>query len=381
MYILFLYLVTFLIGALCSAMQQYIDDEEIDVRNAILAETRWAVIFGAFVTMAATATLPWNMWAEMCIAAYLYILFAVQLPKRWANSGDHQAGVHRLYRIVRPVLRILALPVRVPTIVKEEVREEDIREMLSEGSDIDTPKKKWIQNVFEMDDTAIEEICTHRSEVVILLLDQTTAEWRQIIHDNRHTMYPVCREDEDDIIGILDTRDYFRMDEDVDQDTIINNAFDEPFFAAENTKIDALFHQMTNRKNYFCIVVDEYGGMTGIVTLHDIMESLVGEIYEEDDVIEPKEIQQIDANQWRIYGTAELGEVEEALGLELGDEDDETFNGYILTEYGHIPEDGSQFELDLPLMTVHVKEVKNHRIGQTIVQIKEEAHGKTETSH
>ena len=102
------------------------------------------------------------------------------------------------------------------------------------------------------------------------------------------------------------------------------------------------------------------------------MESLVGEIYEEDEV-DTKDIQRLDQYQWRIHGRAELEDVEEALHIDLHDEDDETFNGYILSQYGHIPEDGSHFEVDTDQMRIIVREVKNHRIGQTIVELRETA--------
>ena len=144
---------------------------------------------------------------------------------------------------------------------------------------------------------------------------------------------------------------------------------DAPFFEAESCKVYHLFKEMTAHKNYFAIVLDEYGGMTGICTLHDIMESLVGEIYEEDE-LDRKEIQRIDSNQWRIYGSAEIEDVEQALGISLHDDDEnETFNGYILSQYGRIPENGSQFEIRTKDLLITVKEVKNHRIEQTIVQL------------
>lgn len=367
-----LYIVAIILAGTCSMLQEYLEDEDIDKQNEILGNTRWMIVLCGMLCIALSTQTQFNIWISMIVSTYIFTLFGIQLPKRIANQKDHQKQVKAIYAILHPFLSVLAFPVRFATIIKEQVREEDIREMLNEGSDIDVPQKEMIENVFEMDDIDVEEICTHRSEVIMLSLDQQPSEWRETIHENRHTMYPICGEDEDDIIGVLDSRDYFRLSDDSSQDVIINKAMDEPFFVAENTKVDELFEQMTNRKNYFSIVVDEYGGMTGIVTLHDIMESLVGEIYEEDEEIEPLDIRRIDLNQWWIRGSAEISDVEEALEIELNDEDNETFNGYVLSQYGHIPEDGSQFELDLPQWIINVKEVKNHRIEQTIVQIKGE---------
>ena len=115
------------------------------------------------------------------------------------------------------------------------------------------------------------------------------------------------------------------------------------------------------------MVLDEYGGMTGIVTLHDIIETILGEMHEVDDEIEPEEIDPINENQWRIYGLADLDEVQKKLGVPLPVEEYDTFSGYVLGSYGHIPQDGTKFDIVLGPLDIHVKEIKNHRIGQTIV--------------
>ena len=110
----------------------------------------------------------------------------------------------------------------------------------SESENIDEPQKDIIENVFELDDTSIEEICTHRSQVVSLSLDENDQTWKRIIHDNRHTFYPVTGKDDDDIVGILDTRDYFRL-EDTCQANVLKHAVDQPLFVSENVKVDHLF--------------------------------------------------------------------------------------------------------------------------------------------
>ena len=251
---------------------------------------------------------------------------------------------------------------------QEDYSEEDIYEVINSGG-VEPSQKEFIENLFEFDDTPVEEICTHRSEVVCLYLNDDKETWKKTILENRHTLYPVCDEDNDDVVGILDTRDYFRLDS-IEQDNVINKAMDQPFFISQNMKADVLLKEMKIKKVYFAVLLDEYGGMTGIVTLHDIIETLLGEIQEDDDIDEPDPIQQIDADQFRIYGQADIEDVEKALGISLEDEDCDTFGGYILNHYGQIPDEGSHFKVNLDLMDVYVKEVKNHRIGQTIVQIK-----------
>ena len=261
---------------------------------------------------------------------------------------------------------------------QEDYSEEDIYEVINSGG-VEPSQKEFIENLFEFDDTPVEEICTHRSEVVCLYLNDDKETWKKTILENRHTLYPVCDEDNDDVVGILDTRDYFRLDS-IEQDNVINKAMDQPFFISQNMKADVLLKEMKIKKVYFAVLLDEYGGMTGIVTLHDIIETLLGEIQEDDDIEEPDPIQQIDADQFRIYGQADIEDVEKALGISLEDEDCDTFGGYILNHYGQIPDEGSHFKVSLDLMDVYVKEVKNHRIGQTIVQIKQKEEGKQNES-
>ena len=371
---LVLFIISILLSILASMVQEYVDDDDLVKINQYHAETRWIHLFcGFWIVWCILRWLPFPKVISAIVTIYLNILLTLQIPKRFAHTYDWEDSVLKLYAWIHPILHILTFPISIATFfADEDVSEEDIREMINVGSEsgnIKQTQTEMIENIFEMDDIAIEEICTHRSEVILLHLEDSCDTWRQIIHDNRHTFYPICNEDEDDIVGILDTRDYFRLKDTSNQDDIINHAVDAPFFEAENCKIDHLFKEMTAHKNYFTIVLDEYGGMTGIVTLHDIMESLVGEIYEEDE-LDRKEIQRIDSNQWRIYGSAEIKDIEEALNLSLHDEENETFNGYILSQYGHIPEDGSQFEVRTSDLLIVVKVVKNHRIEQTIVQYK-----------
>ena len=302
---------------------------------------------------------------------YIYILLSDRLPTKYINKNMNKASevfmkfVYFIQTICTPFTFFLRFKVDS---IQEDYSEEDIREMINSGS-VEEPQKEFIENLFEFDDTPVEEICTHRSEVICLYLNESDDEWNQIIHDNRHTFYPVCDKDNDDVIGILDTRDYFRLD-DTKQDNVINQAIDQPFFVSQNMKADQLLKEMKIKKVYFAILLDEYGGMTGIVTLHDIIETLLGEIQEEDDIEEPDPIQQIDANQWRIYGQADIEDVEETLQIQLPDKDYDTFGGYVLGCYGKIPDDGSIFTVHLENMDVYVKEMKSHRIGQTIVQMK-----------
>lgn len=316
------------------------------------------------------------LYVVVLLLVYVYILLSDLLPRKFANAHSDKfektfmsiaKGIQSLFT---PFTFFLRFEVEKE---QEDYSEEDIYEVIN-GGGVEPSQKEFIENLFEFDDTPVEEICTHRSEVVCLYLNDDKETWKKTILENRHTLYPVCDEDNDDVVGILDTRDYFRLDS-IEQDNVINKAIDQPFFISQNMKADVLLKEMKIKKVYFAVLLDEYGGMTGIVTLHDIIETLLGEIQEDDDIEEPDPIQQIDSDQFRIYGQADIEDVEKALGISLEDEDCDTFGGYILNHYGQIPDEGSHFKVSLDLMDVYVKEVKNHRIGQTIVQIKRKEEG------
>lgn len=321
------------------------------------------------------------LYVVVLLLVYVYILLSDLLPRKIANAHLDQfekpfmSIAKGIQSVFTPFTFFLRFEVEKE---QEDYSEEDIYEVIN-GGGVEPSQKEFIENLFEFDDTPVEEICTHRSEVVCLYLNDDKETWKKTILENRHTLYPVCDEDNDDVVGILDTRDYFRLDS-IEQDNVINKAMDQPFFISQNMKADVLLKEMKIKKVYFAVLLDEYGGMTGIVTLHDIIETLLGEIQEDDDIEEPDPIQQIDADQFRIYGQADIEDVKKALGISLEDEDCDTFGGYILNHYGQIPDEGSHFKVSLDLMDVYVKEVKNHRIGQTIVQIKRKEEGKQNES-
>lgn len=321
------------------------------------------------------------LYVVVLLLVYVYILLSDLLPRKFANA--HLDKFEKTFMSIAKGIQSLFTPFTFflrfeVEKEQEDYSEEDIYEVIN-GGGVEPSQKEFIENLFEFDDTPVEEICTHRSEVVCLYLNDDKETWKKTILENRHTLYPVCDEDNDDVVGILDTRDYFRLDS-IEQDNVINKAMDQPFFISQNMKADVLLKEMKIKKVYFAVLLDEYGGMTGIVTLHDIIETLLGEIQEDDDIDEPDPIQQIDADQFRIYGQADIEDVEKALGISLEDEDCDTFGGYILNHYGQIPDEGSHFKVSLDLMDVYVKEVKNHRIGQTIVQIKRKEEGKQHES-
>ena len=379
-----LILFTFILNILFSmtssivSTNKEIEDESYKYQATLKWLSLCMEIFGTLMSVIYLQSLIHGplLYVVVLLLVYVYILLSDLLPRKFANA--HLDKFEKTFMSIAKGIQSLFTPFTFflrfeVEKEQEDYSEEDIYEVIN-GGGVEPSQKEFIENLFEFDDTPVEEICTHRSEVVCLYLNDDKETWKKTILENRHTLYPVCDEDNDDVVGILDTRDYFRLDS-IEQDNVINKAMDQPFFISQNMKADVLLKEMKIKKVYFAVLLDEYGGMTGIVTLHDIIETLLGEIQEDDDIDEPDPIQQIDSDQFRIYGQADIEDVEKALGISLEDEDCDTFGGYILNHYGQIPDEGSHFKVSLDLMDVYVKEVKNHRIGQTIVQIKQKEEG------
>ena len=232
------------------------------------------------------------------ILAYFNLVFGELVPKRLAmKKADSMAlGMARMLyavsKICKPVVWLLTVSTNGilkmfgmnPEEEDDKVTEEEIRMMLLEGNEqgtIQEEENNIIQNVFEFDDISVEEICTHRRDVVILDIDDSDKEWEETIFENRHTFYPICGRDSEDIIGILDTRDYFRLS-DKSKKNLMDKAVDQPMFVPETMRANRLFRKMKESRSYFAVILDEYGALSGIITLHDLLEALVGELNEED---------------------------------------------------------------------------------------------------
>jgi len=267
------------------------------------------------------------------------------------------------------MLRLLGID---PNEEDEEVSEEEIRMMVDVGSEkgtIDHQEKEFIQNVFEFDDLTAQEIATHRTEVEILNTEDSMEEWEKIIHETRHTLYPVCEGSADEIVGVLNAKDYFRL-KDKSRENVMAEAVTPAYFVPENVKADVLFRNMKHTRSKLAVVLDEYGGMEGIVTLNDLIEQLVGEIEDEDETGELLSIEKVEDNCWKLYGNVELRDIEEAIGRDIGDEENETFTGLVFNALGIIPDDGEQnIELEIAGLKVQVLRVEDHQIAEAFIRI------------
>ena len=343
---------------------------------------KWLVNIGVGIPVKTLDTL--SVILITIILSYFALVFGELVPKRVAMRKAEplalgmSAFISVIAKIFAPIvwlltastngmLRLLGID---PNAHDDEVSEEEIRMMVdvsSEKGGIDREEKEFIQNVFEFDDLTAGDIATHRTEITLLWLDESMEEWDKTIHESRHSLYPVCNETVDNIVGVLKTKDYFRL-HDRNRENVMELAVKPAYFVPESVKADVLFRNMKRTRNRMAVVLDEYGGISGIVTMNDLVEQLVGDFDDEPDVsVDFPEIERIDSKTWKIQGSAPLDEVAEALGMNLPTDEYDTFGGLVFGAYGVVPEDGSNFEIETEGLVIKVIEIIDHRVKKAIV--------------
>jgi len=326
------------------------------------------------------------------ILSYFTLVFGELVPKRIAMKKSEQLalGISGLIAAIssafKPIVWLLTVSTNAtlrlfgidPNEAEEDVSEEEIRLMVDAGSEkgaIDETEKEFIQNVFQFDDLTAEEIATHRTELTSLWTEDSMEQWAQTIHESRHTRYPVCEDSADNIIGILNAKDYFRL-ESKDRQTVMEQAVRPAYFVPATIKADVLLRNMRQSRNTLAVVLDEYGGVVGIITLSDLIERLVGDLNEEDSAAEQVDephMEQIGENTWSIIGNVELLEIEQTLDLDLGCEEVDTFTGLVFDALGMIPNDGEQdIELEFKGLMIRIQRIEDHQIALATV-VKPEA--------
>ena len=327
----------------------------------------------------------------VCVLLYAILLHVLgyALPKRIASKSSDELALKISLPIVffisifKPLAGLesllagglLRLFGKSANEENEQVTEEEIRIMVDVGSEngtIDESEKEIIQNVFEFDDLSASDVATHRTDITMLWMEESDEEWDTIITGTSFSRYPVCDESVDKIVGVLSTRDYLTL-EDKSRESVMANAVKPAYFVPKSVKADVLFKNMKERKEFFAVVLDEYGGVTGIVTINDLLERLVGEFNtpEEDEANDEPSIRQVDEDCWIIQGETEIADVIEALGEVIEEDSDaETFSGYVLGLHGTIPNDGSTFEVETESLHIRVLTVKDHVVLDCEVIVK-----------
>ena len=323
------------------------------------------------------------------ILSYFTLIFGELVPKRIAMKKSEQVdlGISGLVTVISklfaPIVFLLSVSTNAvlrlmgidPNEEEEQLGEEDIRMMVdasSEHGGIDHEEKEFIQNVFEFDDLTAEEIATHRTDVDLLWMDESMDEWAETIHGTRHNRYPICEDSADNVVGILNAKEYFRL-ADKSRDNVMRSAVRAPYFVPETIKADALFRNMKRTGNPLAVVLDEYGGMVGIVTLNDLVEELVGDLGDDDSgpvsEDEPR-IEKREDGSLLLTGNVELDDIEDALNIQLDQEEHDTLTGLVFDALGVIPDDGEQdIDLETEGMHIHVSSIREHQVDRAEVRL------------
>lgn len=319
------------------------------------------------------------------VLSYFTLVLGELVPKRLAMKKAERIS----FFVVTPLnfLSIVALPfvkfltvstnffVRLfgvdPNEEEEQVTEEEIRMMIDVGEEkgaIEESEKEMINNIFEFNNKTVSEIMTHRTEIAALPVNATLSEVIAFFNSEKYSRIPVYAGSIDNIIGVMHSKYLIQhlSDENSKKNFNLKELIRQPYFVPASKRTDELFQELKQNKNHLAVIIDEYGGTAGIVTLEDLIEEIVGNIFDEDDEIE-KCMERIDENTFVIRGSVSLNEVQDVLGVTLPINEYETLSGFITGQLGRIPEKGDKSVIEYEELVFKVEEVKEKKVSKVKV--------------
>ena len=319
------------------------------------------------------------------ILSYFTLIFGELVPKRIAMQKSYAVAkfscsvVSAIAFMARPVIAFLAFSTNLvlrllgmKTEAEEEgVTEEDIRMMIDLGKEKGTiaeDENEWIQNVFDFRDTSILSAMTRESDIVNLFEDSSEQEILKIIRESGLSRLPVYTKDHEDVKGILYTREYL-LNLTAKQPKSLSQLLHQAYFVPESIHADDLFRDMQTKKVHMAIVVDEYGNISGLITMEDLLEEIVGSIYDEFDRVIDPEIERISENLWRFPGDTLIEDVEEQMDITLPDQEEyDTIGGMVLSCLHTIPKDGTTVDVEINGLSLHAEKIVGRRIESVLVK-------------
>lgn len=258
-----------------------------------------------------------------------------------------------------------------PADVGDAVTEEDIMQMVDIGEEkgaIEADEREMIENIFEFNNMNAGDCMIHRKDITAIDIESTDAEILETIRQSGLSRFPVYEGSIDNVLGILTTRDYLLSR--ADGRNVPLRALVRPaHFVPESVRTDVLFQEMQSRKQHMAIVVDEYGGTSGLITLEDLLEEIVGNIYDEFDPKEEPEITRLSGGRWRISGAADLDSVAEALDIRLPDDlEYDTLGGLVFSRLTEIPSDGEHPVVECFGLRISVEQIADRRVEWAVVE-------------
>jgi putative hemolysin len=315
------------------------------------------------------------------VLSYFQLVLGELVPKRLAMQKPEQisrfavAPICLLAKVAAPFVKFLSISTNLviklfggnPALNEEKISEEEIRLMVEVGQEkgvIQTTEKEMINNIFEFDNTAVSEVMTHRTDVIALPLDATLDEVTNIVVNEKFSRIPVYDETIDNIVGILHVQDLIPVlrgnaKTSFSLKKIIRNAYMVP----SSKKTDELFKELQKNKTHLAVIIDEYGGTAGIVTIEDLIEEIVGNIFDEHDE-EIKEVERIDNRTFMVEGLVGLGIVNELLEVELPEGDYDTLGGFVIAQLDRIPGEDEKPVVEYHNIVFQVEAVEERRIAK-----------------
>lgn len=318
------------------------------------------------------------------ILSYFTLILGELVPKRVAMQQPEKAAkasssiIYALSIIMKPIIWFLSVSTNAvlrllridPNAKNDEVTEADIRLMVDIGGQsgaIEADERTLIENVFEFNNQTAREVMTPRTDVTALSVDDTPKEIVKAIRETGLTRFPVYEESLDEIVGVLNAKQYL-LNLQQKHPLPLMEMLLPPYCVPESIMIDDLFRNMQKAKRHFAVLVDEYGGTAGIVTMEDLIEELVGDIYDESDPLEERDVVRMAPNLWRVAGDVTIDALSDALEMELPTSDNyDTLGGLVFSQLYEIPEDGATPEVTADGLHIQVEQLKDRRVEWALV--------------
>jgi CBS domain containing-hemolysin-like protein len=350
----------------------------VNIAASALAATMAAKLFG-----------PAGLAVAIGAMTVLIVVFGEVLPMTLAveHPERYSAWVSRpvawLSALLWPVRAILngltAVTLRfVGSSLKQgepEISEAELRTLVDVGARegvVDRTEREMIHKVFELEDTLVREVMVPRPDMFCLDVATPTAEILPLLREQLHSRVPVFEETVDQIVGVLYTKELLPYLRGLPGDFDLRGYLHPPYFVPESKRADALLREFQAKKLHLAIVVDEYGGTAGLVTLEDLLEELVGEIRDEFDE-EERLIQKVDAATYRVSGKLPIDELNAATGLNLPNESFDTVGGWVLDLFGRVPHKGEKAQTSE--VSVAVEKVQRTRVVEVLVKLNRRSDG------
>lgn len=322
-----------------------------------------------------------------CVLSYFTLVFGELVPKRFAMQNCEKVSMAVIgfltvfEKCTRFFVKFLSFSTNSiiklfggnPNDTDEDVTEEEIRMMIDLGEEkgtIEVGEKEMIENVFDFNNITASEVMTHRKDIIVIPKNATLEEVLNLMEEEKYTRFPVYEEDIDNIVGMIHSKDIIKYVSGKNNLKFkVEDILRPIYFVPDSKMIDDIFRELQKNKMYMAVVVDEYGGTSGILTIEDLMEQIVGNIFDEYDAEEPVDFIPLDENTQLVDGTVNLVEVEKKFDKKLPADEYDTLGGFIMGHLGFVPEEGDRPEFEFNGLLFKVEEVVEKRITKVKVCI------------